>query len=59
MQQWEYTVVDSYQLVRLAGSLGTTKEGALNELGAQGWELVAVSRDSGGDPVLYFKRPRL
>jgi hypothetical protein len=35
---------------------GDLSEDALNEIGAEGWELVSVDA-SGEEPVFYFKRP--
>ena len=48
-QTWEY---------RIAVGLD---EAALNALGAEGWELVAVTGDTLGpdSPTLFFKRPGL
>ncbi|HEY8446680.1 MAG TPA: hypothetical protein VIL01_06185 [Thermomicrobiales bacterium] len=43
---WEYRMV------------GAVSEEELNALGAEGWELVAVS-GYGVDPTLYLKRPVL
>jgi len=42
MTRWEYAVTDNPQL--------------LNEWGAQGWELVAVTQANGAERF-YFKRP--
>ena len=40
-------------------SRGSASEAKLNELGAQGWELVAVRNDgNSSQPVFYFKRPK-
>lgn len=47
MQKWEYKVV-----VRV-------KDDELNILGAEGWELVAVTFNEYGQPsAFYFKRPK-
>ena len=45
-QAWEYCVVDAYNGADQA-------QRALNQYGAQGWELVAKSGD-----FYYLKRPR-
>jgi len=43
--QWEYKIVSESEKV------------ALNDLGAQGWELVAVT-NGGAEEVYYFKRAK-
>lgn len=48
MQQWEYKVMDMPMMI---GNI----EGALNELGAEGWELILSDWQRG---VVIFKRPR-
>lgn len=50
MQTWEYQVVDIDPAAR--------SQDRLNELGAEGWELVAVSGQEPGTRA-YLKRPRL
>ena len=64
MQKWEY------QWVVVPHSLGKMKVGGgkvhardhVNDLGEQGWELVAVEQGWPGagisDYILFFKRPR-
>jgi len=52
---WEYMSVNGNDHQRFKG------DATLNELGAQGWELVSVATYSSGDgagagTVLYFKR---
>jgi len=51
MQRWEYLQTT------IPGNVA--KQAALDELGAQGWELVSVfMRYLGGwETILYFKRP--
>ncbi|HEX3559178.1 MAG TPA: DUF4177 domain-containing protein [Pyrinomonadaceae bacterium] len=49
---WEYKVVSFSNQSVDRESLNT-----LNELGAQGWELVGVS-EVGGIPTSFFKRPK-
>jgi len=47
---WEYLTVPNWDSK-------SQKATDLNQLGAQGWELVSVgSPDSSGNSVLYFKR---
>lgn len=46
MQEWEYKIAESLD------------ESDLNELGEDGWELVAVTSNDSGSPLyFYFKRP--
>ena len=63
MQKWEY------RWVVVPGGLGKMKVGGqkvqaadyVNELGAQGWELVGIEQTFPGsglsDYILFFKRP--
>jgi len=44
MKKWEYRIIR----IGVCGD----REGAFDELGAEGWELVAVDHDE-----YYFKRP--
>ena len=46
---WEYKVTTFSNLYG--------NEKSLNEIGAQGWELVEIS-DLGGIPTYFFKRPK-
>lgn len=56
-QKWEYKLVDVS--VNLASRPGEQVELTLNELGEQGWELVAVLRNGPMEPTrLYLKRQR-
>lgn len=49
---WEYLTVSNWDGKQ-------QKYTDLNQLGAQGWELVSVgTTDSGGNTLLYFKRVR-
>lgn len=65
VQKWEYRVmrIDSRQPEE-AGRTGRARgnaEEVLNELGAEGWELVAVRLDNttpAAAPIFYFKRPK-
>jgi hypothetical protein len=45
MQQWEYRVI----------RMNLTRDDMLNQMGTQGWELVAVDWGSG---LAVFKRPK-
>lgn len=50
MQKWEYKSLETYHVV---------PEKSLNELGEQGWELVAVTYGDMADRYTYvFKRPK-
>lgn len=49
---WEYRVVSTSEL-----GPKYDVSASINELGAQGWELVAVSDNSGGT-ALFFKRAK-
>lgn len=54
-QRWEYLVIDDAEEVAHRNEFKTHAERVteyLNELGREGWELVA-----GLGPRLYFKRP--
>ena len=60
--QWEYLVL-RIEDRRRSSPAGTTARGSasqdkLNELGKQGWELVAVRNDGTSEPVFYFKRKK-
>ena len=52
---WEYRVIDITP--QIAGRPGEKVEHTLNEMGAEGWELVATLRSSLIEPTrLYLKR---
>ncbi len=54
-ERWEYRVIDVS--ANLAGRPGEKVEQTLNELGEQGWELVAALRSNLVEPTrLYLKR---
>jgi hypothetical protein len=66
---WEYRVESEFSLMVHEVVYGTKKtvakadedsklEAALNRLGRQGWELVAVEHDKGGMARYIFKRPK-
>ena len=64
MQKWEYlwTVIPgSLKKIKVSGQK-IPVEDYLNELGMQGWELVAVEQGFPGsglsDYILFFKRPK-
>ncbi len=50
-QVWEYKTV-STQETHFAG------DSTFNEMGAQGWELVAAGNNSVGAPIYIFKRAK-
>ncbi len=56
-QAWEYRIMQE-TVNNPAGS--ETNRGGLNELGKEGWELVAVTPPRGDYPnyVFYLKRPK-
>lgn len=63
---WEYQVVflpgpvAGARIVKQAhgGYLDPAKTKILNELGAQGWELVSVTGQSGSDHAAYLRRQK-
>ena len=59
--KWEYRVrrIDDRRGSpdRETGSRKSASETTLDELGAQGWELVSVRSDGSNTPIFYFKRP--
>jgi hypothetical protein len=57
---WEFRTETLNNMADDRGGTILDREGALNKLGAIGWELVAaVSANSNGTiHTLYFKRPR-
>lgn len=63
-QKWEYRALripDRRQTGARERDLRARRSGSqevLNQIGAEGWELVAVRNDSASDPVFYFKRPK-
>jgi len=64
MQKWEYywTVIPgSLKKIKVSGQK-IPVEDYLNDLGMQGWELVAVEQSFPGsgisDYILFFKRPK-
>jgi hypothetical protein len=61
--RWEYKVVDGKQLMRHnPEKLGGDWEGALAQLGDEGWELAAIVATQGShsvpDQEYWFKRPK-
>ncbi|WP_440766361.1 DUF4177 domain-containing protein [Natronorubrum sp. DTA7] len=53
---WEYTVVEPPRGPTMEEAVDPTEE--LNELGADGWELVStIEYTGGGTKYLVFKRP--
>jgi len=64
--KWEYQVVflpgpiAGVRVVKQphGGYLDPVKTGILNRLGAQGWELVSVTGQSGTDHAAYFRRQK-
>lgn len=61
--QWEYNVLESYGInagptQEFMGLRSETTAKYLNQLGAQGWELVTAVRERDGERVYFvFKRP--
>lgn len=55
MQQWEYKIIDNMCFSGYSG------ERELNELGAEGWELVAIRTNPFNNLSEYavFKRPKV
>jgi hypothetical protein len=64
MQKWEYKTIKVDTKGMLGGILDTTAfDGALNQLGNDGWELVAAfdtnqSYGASREAIAVFKRPR-
>ena len=57
MQKWEYLIVEVTVYLE-TGRAGSTKR--INQLGEQGWELVATIPDEYGTSAsLIFKRPKV
>ena len=60
--QWEYLVlrIDDRRRQSPPGksARGSASQDKLNELGAKGWELVAVRGEGTTEPVFYFKRKK-
>jgi len=63
MKKWEYKTIDHFQLMKIGGSKDSisydpdVKLKALNKLGLDGWELVAVEGFN-NTPDYYFKREK-
>ena len=60
--EWEYKLMDDRAVLELGpkeGQLafGHRLEAGLNKLGAEGWELITVSKP-GQDLIYFFKRPK-
>src|SRR5690349_3240268 len=60
--EWEYKLMDDQAVLGLGPkegqlSFGHTLEAGLNKLGAEGWELVTVSKPA-QNLVYFFKRPK-
>lgn len=54
-ERWEYRVIDITP--QIAGRPGEKIESTLNEMGTEGWELVAALRSNLMEPTrLYLKR---
>lgn len=52
---WEYKVIDI--VPQITGTPGQKVEETLNQMGVEGWELVAALRSSPMEPTrLYLKR---
>ncbi|MBN1316838.1 MAG: DUF4177 domain-containing protein [Anaerolineales bacterium] len=65
MQKWEYTWVvipHSLKKIKIDGNK-ISAHVYINEMGEQGWELVAVEQNFPGsglsDYILFFKRPKI
>ena len=62
VQKWEYRVlrIEDRRQSNTSGTRarGSASEEKLNELGAEGWELISVRNDGTSQPVFYFKRPK-
>lgn len=65
-QVWEYQVVylpgtmDAYKVLKQphGGYLDPVKTDILNKIGADGWEVISVTGDSGADHAVYLRRPK-
>lgn len=64
VQKWEYRALripDGRPSGGRKPELNARRSGSqetLNQLGEEGWELVAVRNDTDGEPVFYLKRPK-
>lgn len=54
MQQWEY-LIEQFTRGNLSGGDWEKVKAKLNDLGQQGWELIAVDSSNGR---YFFKRPK-
>jgi hypothetical protein len=60
--EWEYKLMDDHAVLELGPkegqpSFGHRLEAGLNKLGAEGWELITVSKP-GPDLIYFLKRPK-
>lgn len=55
-EHWEYRVIDI--IPQIAGKPGEKVEATLNEMGAEGWELVNAIRASMLEPTRLFLKRR-
>jgi len=60
--EWEYKLMDDPAVLELGPkegqpSFGHALQAGLNKLGAEGWELITVSKP-GPNLVYFFKRPK-
>ena len=60
--EWEYKLMDDRAVLELGPkegqlSFGLRLEAGLNKLGAEGWELITVSKP-GQDLIYFLKRPK-
>jgi hypothetical protein len=62
MQKWEYLLIEIFlapdRNAPAENKKATKVQEKMNELGSEGWELVAATESHSPEIFLYFKRPK-